>query len=91
MLPFFASVFEKVQEGVVVEVLGGHFVEEPDVDVAGAEGEEAAVEGGFGLGCGEGGAVLAASWVAGGGVGGVGESLLEAGELLEEGAGDAAA
>ena len=74
---------EEGQESVVLQVGGGGFVEEPEVDVVGAEGEEAAVEGGFGVGGGEGGAVLAAR----GGLGCVGEAVFEAGELLEDGAG----
>ncbi len=74
--------FEQLQESVVLEVPGGGLVEEPEVDVIGAEGEEAAVEGGFGVDGGEGGAF----GIAGGGFGRVGEALLEAGELFFDGA-----
>jgi len=52
-----------------LQVAGGGLVEEPEVDVSGAKGGEAAVKGGFGLGDGEGGAFLAAGWGADGGVG----------------------
>ena len=63
------------------EVGGGGFVEEPEVDVAGAEGGEAAVEGGFGLGGGEGGAVV----VACGGVGCLARRCLRLGSCFERG------
>ena len=56
------EVFEEAEEGVVLEIAGGDFVEEPEVDVVGAEGGEAAVEGGPGLGGGEGGALCRCGW-----------------------------
>ncbi len=62
-----------MEESVVLEVAGGDFVEEPEVDVAGAESGEAAVEGGQGLGNSEGGALF----VAGGGFGDLSETLFD--------------
>ena len=60
-----------------MQVGGGDFVEEPEMDVAGAERGEAAVERGFGFRGSEGGAF----WIADGGTGGMREALLQAGEL----------
>lgn len=79
--------FEQGQEGVVLQIAGGCLVEEPEVNVVAAEGSEAAVEGGFGLGGGEGGTL----GVAGGGVGCFRQTGFEAGEFLEDWASDAAA
>ncbi len=75
---FFHLVFEKMEEAIVLKVAGFDFVEEPEVDVVGAEGEEAAVERGFGLGGCEGGAFFVAGlwrrWLR------LAEALLEAGK-----------
>ncbi len=53
MVPWRASCSRRVKERVVGEVVGFGFVEEEEVDAGGAEGSEAAVEGGFGFGGGE--------------------------------------
>ncbi len=72
---------------VVLQVGGGGFVEEPEVDVIGAEGGEAAGEGLSGFG----GSECGAGVVSGGGVGGSGDTFFEAGDFFQDGAGELAA
>jgi hypothetical protein len=71
---------EEGEEGVVGEVVGFGFVEEPEVDVDGAEGAEAAIKRGFGFGGGEAGLFGWASCSAGGFL----QLSLDAGKLFDD-------